>query len=62
MLHPSEDQDEPDAGPSGEGEKEEEVREHVVDILFSKNKLSSLQKQVSEVHLEILLQFQPVLV
>lgn len=32
---------------SGEGEKEDEVREHMMDILFTKNKLSSLQKQVS---------------
>ena len=40
--------DETDSGPLKEGEKEEEVREHMADILLAKNKLSSLQKQVRE--------------
>ncbi len=44
---PEEGRDETDSGTPAEGEKEEEVREHVVDIFFSKNKLSNLQKQVS---------------
>ena len=35
------------ATPGKEGEKGEEVREHMADILLAKNKLSSLQKQVS---------------
>ena len=38
--------DETDSGSLKEGEKEEEVREHMADILLAKNKLSSLQKQV----------------
>ena len=46
MLQPEEGREETDSGAPAEGEKEDEVREHVVDILFSKNKLSSLQKQV----------------
>ena len=48
LMSPAEEgQDETDSGASPEGEKEGEVREHVVDILFSKNKLSGLQKQVN---------------
>ena len=47
MSPAEEGQDETDSGASPEGEKEGEVREHVVDILFSKNKLSGLQKQVN---------------
>ena len=48
MQQPEEGQEETDSGSPPEGEKEEEVREHVVDIFFSKSKLSNLQKQVSE--------------
>ena len=46
---PEEDRDETDSAEPADGEKEgkeDEVREHVVDILFSKGKLSGLQKQV----------------
>ena len=47
LMSPAEEgEDETDAGASPEGEKEGEVREHAVDILFSKDKLSGLQKQV----------------
>ena len=43
-----EDSEETDApAPSKEGEKEGEVRDYMADILLAKNKLSSLQKQVS---------------
>ena len=40
--------EETDSAAPKEGEKEEEVREHMADILLAKNKLSSLQKQVKE--------------
>ena len=43
---PSESSDDSGSGAPAEGEKEGEVREHVVDILFSQGKLSGLQKQV----------------
>ncbi len=46
---PNEDLDEgdsPEAGDVAKEGKEDEVREHVVDILFSKGKISSIQKQV----------------
>lgn len=46
---PEEDHDEadsPDAGDLDKEGKEDEVREHVVDILFNKDKISSIQKQV----------------
>lgn len=46
---PNEDLDEtdsPDAGDADKEGKEDEVREHVVDILFNKGKISSIQKQV----------------
>ena len=49
---PDESIDETDSAPPAEGDrdgKEGEVREHVVDILFSKGNLSGLQKQVSQV-------------
>ena len=48
---PEEDRDETDSAEPAEGDKEgkeDEVRDHVVDILFSKGKLSNLQKQVSQ--------------
>ena len=47
---PKESVEEPDSAPLVEGEKDGEkegdVREHVVDILFSKGNISGLQKQV----------------
>ena len=49
-TQPEEDRDESDSPEASDGDKEgkeDEVREHVVDILFSKGKISSLQKQVS---------------
>lgn len=48
-LEEEEDVEETDApAPSKEGEKEGEVRDSMADILLAKNKLSSLQKQVSK--------------
>ena len=35
------------AAPTKDGEKEGEARDYMADILLAKNKLSSLQKQVS---------------
>lgn len=43
---PGESVDETDSVSPEEGEKEEEVREQMVDIFFGKSKLSGLQKQV----------------
>ncbi len=55
-TQPEEDRDESDSPEATDGDKEgkeDEVREHVVDILFSKGKISSLQKQVSVVETHV---------